>query len=132
PVEESEESAAESSGGDLSNFDVPFIVVELSDSLNAKKLKPGDKVKAQVSQDVLAHGRVLIPAESKLLGHVTEANGRSENEESRLGLVFDKILLKHHEELNMRGVVRTEAPPVVRSRMDEPDAMMTADTKRST
>lgn len=116
----SQPPAAQSTTGEI-----PFILVELSESLNAKKLKPGDKVKAQVAQDVLARGRIIIPAEAKLVGHVTEVNPRGENGESRLGLVFDKILLKHHEEMSIRGVVHTVAPPVMkRSRVDEPDPMM--------
>jgi hypothetical protein len=105
--------------------EIPFILVELSGSLNAKKLKPGDKIKAQVAQDVLSHGRIIIPAESKLLGHVTEASGRGDNVESRLGLVFDKVLLKHHEEMNFQGVVQAVAPPVPRkSHVDETDQML--------
>jgi hypothetical protein len=111
--------AAQSGAGEM-----PFILVELSDSLNAKKLKPGDTVKAQVAQNVLVHGKIIIPAEAKLVGHVTEANPRGENGESRLGLMFDRVLLKHHQELSIRGVIQTVAPPVMkRSRLDEPDAM---------
>jgi hypothetical protein len=120
----SEQTPSQAPAAQSSTGEVPFILVELSGSLNAKKLKPGDTVKAQVAQDVLAHGKVIIPAESKLVGHVTEAKPKGENEESRLGLVFDKILLKHHQELSIRGVIQTVAPPVVkRSRVDEPDPM---------
>ncbi len=106
---------------ELNAAETPFILVELSDSLNAKKLKPGDRVKAQVAQDVLAHGRIIIPAEAKLLGHVTEARARGgESTESRLGLVFDKVLLKNHEERTFQGVVHSVAPPIERrSRFDE-------------
>jgi len=92
--------------------DVPFILVELSSSLNVKKLKPGDPITAQVVQDVLSHGKIIVPAGSKLVGHITEANVRSENIESRLGLVFDKVLLKHREEVSLRGVVQAVAGPV--------------------
>jgi hypothetical protein len=112
-------------GSDLASAETPFILAELTDSLNAKKLKPGDRVKAQVAQDVLAHGRIVIPAESKLLGHITEATPRdTENGESRLGIVFDKVVLKHHEEMNFQGVVHAVSPPVPRkSRIDEPSGM---------
>src|SRR5262245_20118449 len=51
---------------------VSYILAEFTQSLNAKKLKPGDAIKAQVSQDVLAHGKIVIPADSTLVGHVTE------------------------------------------------------------
>src|SRR5215468_3755560 len=79
-------------GSDIIPSETPFILVELSDALNAKKLKPGDKIKALVAQDVVARGRVVIPMDSKLMGHVTEAKALegNENSESRLGIVFDK------------------------------------------
>jgi hypothetical protein len=106
------------------------ILAEFSSALNAKKLKPGDKIKAQVSQDVLWHGKIIIPEESKLVGHVTEVKRRgAEGPESRLGLVFDRVLLKHHQELDFQGVVQAISPPAPRrSRVDEPDQMLPPST----
>ncbi|HVG91596.1 MAG TPA: hypothetical protein VNB54_08910, partial [Alphaproteobacteria bacterium] len=49
-----------------------YMLVELTKGLTAKKLKPGDKVKAEVTQDVVSHGKVIIPVETELIGHVTE------------------------------------------------------------
>jgi hypothetical protein len=49
-----------------------FLLAEFAGSINARKLKPGDKVKAHVVQDVLSHGRIVIPEKSHLVGHVTE------------------------------------------------------------
>jgi hypothetical protein len=102
------------------------LLAEFSHTLNAKKLKPGDKVKATLTQDLVAGGKLLAKTESKLVGHVTEAKAYSaENRESRLGIVFDKILLKHHQELEFQGVVQALAPPAPRvSRVDLPDQMM--------
>jgi hypothetical protein len=126
PAAVSEQSPSQNAAApqDNSTEDIPFILVELRGSLNAKRLKPGDTIKAQVTQDVLSHGKIVIPAESKLLGHVTEANARSEGTESRLGLVFDKVLLKHHGEMSLQGVVQAVAPPVPKtSREEEEDPM---------
>ena len=102
-----------------------YLLVELSNGLKAKKLKPGDKVKAEVSQDVISHGKIIIPVETKLIGHVTEVQVRdAENHESRLGIVFDRILLKHHD-INFQGVVQAVSAPVIRrSRVDEPSQML--------
>lgn len=101
-----------------------FILAELTQSLNGKKLKPGDRIKAEVSQDVLSHGRIVIPVESKLLGYVTEVQTRGIESQSRLGIVFDKVVLKHHEELAVQGVVHAlSAPAPRRSKVDEPDQM---------
>lgn len=102
------------------------LLAELSSTLKAKKLKPGDKVKAVLTQDVIARGKIVAKAESKLVGHVTEVKVRdAQNPESSLGVVFDKILLKHHKEVEIEAVVQALAPPVFRrSRVDEPDQMM--------
>ena len=103
-----------------------YVLVELSKTLKANKLKPGDKVNARVSQDVISHGRIIIPVDTVLVGHVTEARMRdSEHPESRLGIVFDKILLKHYHDINFQAVVQAVAPPVIRrSLVDEPSQML--------
>jgi hypothetical protein len=103
-----------------------YMLVELSKTLKAKKLKVGDKVKAEVSQDIVAHGKVIIPVETKLVGHVTEVSARdSEHPESRLGIVFDRILLKHFHDIDFEAVVQAVSQPVVRrSRVDEPSQML--------
>ena len=103
-----------------------YMLVELSNGLKAKKLKVGDKVKAEVSQDVISHGKVIIPVETKLIGHVTEVSPRdSAHPESRLGIVFDRILLKHFRDIDFKAVVQAVAQPVIRhSRVDEPSQML--------
>ncbi|HJT53303.1 MAG TPA: hypothetical protein VJ848_05595 [Candidatus Angelobacter sp.] len=102
------------------------LLAEFSGSLNVKKLKPGDKVKAVLAQDLLAGGQIIARVDSKLIGHVSEIKHRSPTDpESRLGVVFDKIILKNHRELNFQAIVQALAPPVQRrSRVDEPDQMM--------
>jgi hypothetical protein len=103
-----------------------YVLVELSKTLKAKKLKVGDKVKAEVSQDVVSHGKVIIPVETKLVGHVTEVSARdSTHPESRMGIVFDRILLKHFRDIDFQAVVQAVSEPVVRkSLVDEPSQML--------
>lgn len=106
-----------------------FLLAEFVGSINARKLKPGDKVTAQVAQAVLSHGRIVVPAESRLIGHVTEVTLRSKDEkESKLGIVFDKAELKHGNELLFQAVVVALAPPVQRRSLLDgsmtPTAMM--------
>lgn len=102
------------------------LVAEFEGGLNAKKLKPGDKVQARLTQDLLGHGKILAPVDSKLIGHVTEARPQTEEErQSRLGVVFDKLLLKHNHELKFLATVQILAPPAPRpSRVDQPDQML--------
>lgn len=103
-----------------------YLLVELTKSLKAKKLKPGDKVKAEVTQDVISHGKVIIPVETELVGHVTEVSVlEGASTESRLGIVFDRILLKHYHDINVQAVVQAVAAPAARpSRVDQPSQML--------
>lgn len=106
------------------------ILAEFSNTLKANKLKPGDKVKASLAQAVVVHGKILATVDARLVGHVTEVKAYSKADpESRIGVVFDKILLKHHKEVAFRAVVQALGPPVIRhSRVDEPDQMLPPQT----
>jgi len=75
-----------------------ILYAELTKTVDAKKAKVGDPVSAVLTADVLAHGKIVIRHDAKLLGHVTEAQIYSkEVTESRLGIVFDKIVTKSGE-----------------------------------
>jgi hypothetical protein len=75
-----------------------ILYAELTKTVDAKKAKAGDPVNAVLVADVLAHGKILVRRDAKLLGHVTEAQVHSkEVSESRLGIVFDKIITKSGE-----------------------------------
>src|SRR5947209_12046604 len=75
-----------------------ILYAELTKTVDAKKAKLGDPVKAVLVSDVLAHGKIVLRHDSKLLGHVTEAQVHSkESPESRLGIVFDKVVTKEGE-----------------------------------
>jgi hypothetical protein len=83
-----------------------LLYVELSKTVDAKKAKPGDVVKAQLMTDVLSHGKIIYRHDTKLIGHVSEAQPRTkETPESRLGIVFDKVLLKGGEEADFSSVI---------------------------
>jgi hypothetical protein len=85
---------------------------ELSKSIDAKKAKSGDEVTARLTQDVKTDGKVVLHKGSKLVGHITEAQEKNKaNAESRLGMVFDKAVLKGGEEVAFNGVIQALAPP---------------------
>jgi len=73
------------------------IPVQLSRAIDAKKAKTGDQVVATVTQDMKTEGgELLVPKSAKVIGHVTEAQAHSkEQKESRLGMVFDQVVLKN-------------------------------------
>jgi hypothetical protein len=91
--------------------DASFLA-ELSKSLDAKKLKAGDEVTAKTMDDISSGDQVLIRKGSKLVGHVTEAQPHSkENPESRLGIVFDKAILRDGKEIAFHGEILGYYPP---------------------
>jgi hypothetical protein len=72
-----------------------MIYAELSKSVDAKKAKQGDEVSAKTTQSVLTEGKVAIPKGAKLVGHVTQVQARTkEQQHSELGIAFDRAVLK--------------------------------------
>lgn len=72
------------------------IPVELTKGIDAKKAKTGDPVEAKVTMDLKTDsGEVLVPKDTKVLGHVTEAQPRSkEQKESQVAIAFDHAVMK--------------------------------------
>lgn len=79
------------------------IPVELTKSIDAKKVKTGDGIEARVTQDLKAgNGQVIVPKDTKVTGHVTEAQPRNkEQKESQVGIVFDRALMKNGSDVAM-------------------------------
>jgi len=90
-----------------------IIQAELSKSLDAKKAKAGDEVQARVSMALLAHGRVLVPADSKIIGHVISAKAHTkESPDSKVELIFDRVLPKHGHEMPLHLAVQAIGRPL--------------------
>jgi hypothetical protein len=88
-----------------------IMYLELSKSVDAKKAKVGDQVSALLLADVVSHGRIALRRDTKLIGHITEAQAHTkDNPESRLGIVFDKVLGKGKQEIGFNSVVLALAP----------------------
>jgi hypothetical protein len=89
------------------------VQAELVKPLDAKKAKPGDQVTARVTQDVKSDGKVVIRKGSRMVGHVTEAQARTQGQaNSTLGIAFDKAILKSGQEVTFNSVIQAIAPPV--------------------
>lgn len=73
------------------------IPVELTKTIDAKKAKTGDEVVAKVSQDLKTpSGEILVPKDSKVVGHVTEARARTkEQKDSEVAIAFDHAASKN-------------------------------------
>ncbi len=83
------------------------ICVALANSIDARKAKPGDAITARVTLPVLANGKVIIPNDAKITGHVTLVKTRShDSNESQIGIVFDRAVLKDGSELPLSLTVQ--------------------------
>ena len=77
------------------------IPVELTKSIDAKKVKTGDEVVAKVTMDLKTNsGEIVVPKDTKVVGHVTEAQTRSkEQKDSQVGIIFDRAVMKNGGEI---------------------------------
>ena len=81
--------------------------VDLSKSLDAKKSKPNDKIEAKTASDLLLHGQIVVPRNTKIVGHVTEAKAHSKSSPgSEIKFTFDRVLLKGGRELPLQLTVQ--------------------------
>lgn len=72
------------------------IPVALVKTIDAKKAKTGDEVVGKVTMDMkTSSGDVLVPKDTKVIGHVTAAQPRNkEQKESQLSIAFNQAVLK--------------------------------------
>ena len=88
------------------------IAIELSKSLDTKKLKPGDPVKAKITSVFEIGNGKVVPIGSTVQGHVTQAVTRSKGEaQSSLGIAFDNIVLKDGQQLPLKATIQAVGAP---------------------
>ena len=64
----------------------------LESSIDARKAKPGDELKARVTEDVKQDGQAVIRKGDRLLGRVTAVEGSAEGDAgSKVSIVFDRL-----------------------------------------
>jgi CubicO group peptidase (beta-lactamase class C family) len=84
----------------------------LSHTVDARKSKPGDIVKAKSSEDLKAAGNIVIPRGTKLLGRVTEAQVvATAGDAARLGFAFDRAELKDGRKITLHTSFYALAAP---------------------
>jgi hypothetical protein len=82
----------------------------LSAPIDSKKAKQGDPVNARTTEATKANGKTVIPRDTKLVGHVTQASARAKGDsESSLGIVFDKAVLKNGQEVPLNAAIQALA-----------------------
>lgn len=89
------------------------IPVQLSKTVDAKKAKTGDEVVATVTMDMKTNsGDVLVPKDTKVIGHVTEAQARNkEQKQSELAIAFDRAEIKGEQTQLPMSIQAVIAPP---------------------
>src|SRR5579863_4017975 len=89
------------------------IPAQLSKSVDAKKVKVGDKIEARTSMDLLSNGKVVLPRDMKIEGHVTSVKAHSkESPDSSVGMAFDRIVMKDGRELSLKASVQAVGAPL--------------------
>ena len=84
-----------------------IIRAELSKSVDAKKAKVGDEIIAKTMDDFLSDKNLeLAPRGSRVLAHVTAASPHQGESPSRLGIAFDKIVLKNGTEVPLKASIQ--------------------------
>lgn len=88
------------------------VPVVLETSVSSATNSSGDTVVARVSEDVLVNGRVVVPAQSEVRGHVTAAvrSGKVKGR-ARLAIAFDQIVVKGREHAVEMNPVDVTARP---------------------
>jgi hypothetical protein len=85
--------------------------VELLKPLDSKKLKVGDSVEAKLTGGITLPSGAQVPGGTTIVGHVTQATTRAKGEqESSLGISFDKLVRPGGEETPVKGVIQAVAP----------------------
>jgi hypothetical protein len=104
---------AQNSADTKASLSVPpgtTVQAELIKAVDAKKAKPGDEVVAKVTQEVKANDKVVLPRGSKIVGKVTQAQGRAKGQdESELGVAFDSVVLKDGTQVPLSFTIQAVA-----------------------
>ncbi len=89
------------------------IPAELSKSLDAKKVKEGDPVEARTAADMLSNGKIVMPRNTRVLGHVASVKARSKDSpDSMVGIAFDRLVMKDGSELPLQLSLQAIGAPL--------------------
>lgn len=85
---------------------------ELIGKLDSKSARVGERVVVETKAKMQTAGGIVIPKGARLMGHVTavQAHG-SGNEDSSMGILFDRAEWKGGQGIAIRSVIESVAPP---------------------
>ncbi len=107
-----------SQGAPVNHLQGAELSATLSQSVDARKAKPGDAIMATLTEDVRANGRLLLLRGTMLVGRVTEAQARTRRADSgdapadsRLGIAFETAVLHDGQEVPINATIQAVAAP---------------------
>jgi hypothetical protein len=90
-----------------------LIPAELSKSVDAKKVKVGDQIEAKSTVDMLSNGQIVMPRNTRVMGHVTSVKAHSkESPDSMVGISFDRLIMKDGREMPLQALLQAVGPPL--------------------
>jgi len=85
----------------------------LDTTLDAKKAKQGEAVKAKLQQNVQIPNEEMLPMNTVLEGHVDQVQPSENKSDSTVVVTFDKAVLKGGKELSIKATVLQVSEPAL-------------------
>jgi hypothetical protein len=88
--------------------------LQIESAISSERARPEDRVEARVTRDVMAAGRVAIPAGARVIGSVMSVDrGGKVKEPGRLGVRFHTLILGDGSEVHLQTelITRTGESP---------------------
>lgn len=91
---------------------VSSVFAVLINSLESNKATAGQELILRTISDVVVDGEIVIPRDSKMLGHITQVitNGK-DGAQSGLAIVIDKAVKKDGTEIPVQAIIAAVAAP---------------------
>jgi peptidoglycan hydrolase-like protein with peptidoglycan-binding domain len=85
-----------------------IIPLRMDTYLSSETSRPGDRFTATVSRDVIVSGRVVVPANSKVEGHVTETTPSERGSKTgTISVAFDRLTISNGPSIPVDGTLTT-------------------------
>jgi hypothetical protein len=111
-VSQASEASAQTAPGTLTFEEGTELNAELTRRVDARRARPGDEVRAEVTEDVESNGEVVLERGTRLIGRVTDARphgGAGAAAESRLAIVFEKAIVGRDREVPIHATIHALA-----------------------
>jgi hypothetical protein len=96
------------------------VQAQLAKSIEAKRAKAGTLIEARLTMDLLSHGKILLPRDTEIIGHIIDAKVRTKQvPESRVEIAFDRIVLKTGGEIPLKARIQAVGAPMGTSTFDQ-------------